>query len=157
MLHTLHPAVVHFPVALLLCAVLAEGIWLWRKSELWRDMAFWLLLGGTLGAFAAALTGGWAEDSLSMSKTLHEAVEQHETVGYILVWLYACLLVWKILRRQAMQTAENRVFLGALLVASALLVYSGWLGGELVYEYGAGVKGVTIDLPLNQPNAPQAP
>jgi uncharacterized membrane protein len=157
MLHTLHPAVVHFPVALLLCALLAETVWLWRKAEFWRDMAFWLLLGGTLGAFVAALTGGWAEDSLTMSNTLHEAVEQHETVGYILVWLYACLLVWKILRRQAMQTAENRMFLGALLVASALLVYSGWLGGELVYEYGAGVKGVTIDLPLNKPNAPLAP
>jgi uncharacterized membrane protein len=92
-----------------------------------------------------------------MSNTLHEAVEQHETIGYILVWLYACLLVWKILRRQTMPVAENRIFLGALLVATVLLVYSGWLGGELVYEYGAGVKGVTIDLPQNNPTAPTAP
>jgi uncharacterized membrane protein len=157
MLHTLHPAIVHFPVALLLCALLAELVWLWRKADFWRDMAFWLLLGGTLGTGAAALTGGWAEDSLTMSNTLHEAVEQHETIGYILVWLYACLLVWKILRRQTMPAAENRIFLGALLVATVLLVYSGWLGGELVYEYGAGVKGVTIDLPQNNPTAPTAP
>jgi uncharacterized membrane protein len=125
-------------------------------------MAFWLLLGGTIGTFAAALTGGWAEESLTMSKTLHESVEQHETVGYILVWLYACLLVWKILRRHQMAASENRTFFGALLVATALLVYSGSLGGELVYEFGAGVKGVTIDLPLkdlplNKPNAPLAP
>lgn len=145
----LHPAVVHFPVALLSCALLAEAWWLWRKQEFWRDMAFWLLLGGTAGAFAAALTGGWAEESLYMSEALHEAVEQHETVGYLLAWLYASLLVWKLLRRQHMANNENRIFLGALLVATLLLVYSGWLGGQLVYEHGAGVKGITTEPPPN--------
>lgn len=149
MLSQLHPFAIHFPIALLLISLVAETLWIVRKQEFWRDMAFWLLLFGASGAFLAAITGGWAEDALQMSHELHEKVEQHETVGYIIAWLYAALLVWKILRRKAMSVTENRTFLGAMLVAAALLLYTGFLGGKLVYEYGAGVKGVTIDLPLD--------
>lgn len=144
MLSQLHPFAVHFPIALLLVSLVAEAIWLIRKQEFWRDMAFWLLLFGAAGSFLAAISGGWAEDALNMGHDLHEKVEQHETVGYIIAWLYAALLVWKILRRKAMGIPENRTFLGAMLVATALLLYSGFLGGKLVYEYGAGVQGVTI-------------
>jgi len=143
MLSQLHPFAIHFPIALLLVALATEVVWLWKKQEFWRDMAFWLLLFGTAGTFLAAITGGWAEDALNMGHELHEKVEQHETIGYILAWLYAALLVWKILRRKAMGASENRTFLGAMLVASILLLYSGFLGGKLVYEYGAGVKGIT--------------
>lgn len=146
MLSQLHPFAVHFPIALLLVTLVAEAVWLIKKQEFWRDMAFWLLLFGTAGSFLAAISGGWAEDALQMSHELHEKVEQHETVGYIIAWLYASLLVWKILRRKAMLTPENRTFLGALLVATALLLYSGFLGGKLVYEYGAGVKGVSVGI-----------
>lgn len=154
MLSQLHPFAVHFPIALLLVSLLAEVLWLVRKQEFWRDMAFWLLLFGAAGSFLAAISGGWAEDALNMSHELHEKVEQHETVGYIIAWLYAALLVWKILRRKVMAIPENRTFLGAMLVATALLMYSGFLGGKLVYEHGAGVKGVTIgteNSPSTQP------
>lgn len=154
MLSQLHPFAVHFPIALLLVSLLAEVLWLVRKQEFWRDMAFWLLLFGAAGSFLAAISGGWAEDALNMSHELHEKVEQHETVGYIIAWLYAALLVWKILRRKVMAIPENRTFLGAMLVATALLMYSGFLGGKLVYEHGAGVKGVTIEAensPSTQP------
>lgn len=154
MLSQLHPFAVHFPIALLLVSLVAEVLWLVRKQEFWRDMAFWLLLFGAAGSFLAAISGGWAEDALNMSHELHEKVEQHETVGYIIAWLYAALLVWKILRRKMMGTSENRTFLGAMLVATALLLYSGLLGGKLVYEHGAGVQGVTIgteNSPQTQP------
>lgn len=154
MLSQIHPFAVHFPIALLLVSLVAEVLWLYRKQEFWRDMAFWLLLFGVAGAFVAAITGGWAEDALNMSHELHEKVEQHETVGYIIAWLFAALLVWKILRRKAMALAENRMFFGALLVATVLLLVTGFLGGKLVYEYGAGVKGVTIEAEENTPTEP---
>jgi len=154
MLSQLHPFAVHFPIALLLVSLVAEAIWLTKKQEFWRDMAFWLLLFGTAGAFLAAITGGWAEDALQMNQELHEKVEQHETVGYIIAWLYASLLVWKILRRKAMLTPENRTFMGAMLVATVLLFYSGFLGGKLVYEYGAGVQGVSIGIENSEQTQP---
>lgn len=154
MLSQLHPFAVHFPIALLLVSLVAEAIWLTKKQEFWRDMAFWLLLFGTAGAFLAAITGGWAEDALQMNQELHEKVEQHETVGYIIAWLYASLLVWKILRRKAMLTPENRTFMGAILVATVLLFYSGFLGGKLVYEYGAGVQGVSIGIENSEQTQP---
>ncbi|MFN3530443.1 MAG: DUF2231 domain-containing protein [Bacteroidia bacterium] len=144
MLSQLHPALVHFPLALLLCAVPAEIYGLWRKGAFWQKAAFWLLFAGTIGAFLAALSGGWAEDALQISKEIHEKVEQHETTGYILAWLYAALLVWKFLRSKQMGRAEQAVFAGAMLAAAMLLIYTGYLGGELVYSYGAGVKGLTV-------------
>jgi uncharacterized membrane protein len=46
------------------------------------------------------------------------------------------------------------MFFGALLVATVLLLVTGFLGGKLVYEYGAGVKGVTIEAEENTPTEP---
>jgi uncharacterized membrane protein len=139
MLAKLHPLAVHFPIALLLTALAAEWVWLWRKLPLWRDMAFWLLLLGTAGSFIAAITGGWAEDAAQVSNEVHEIIERHETVGYIMAWVYAVLLVWKLLRRQYMQHTENAAFAGALSLAAGLLIFTAYLGGTLVYDHAVGV------------------
>jgi len=140
----LHPFFTHFPIALLVVGLLFEIIGLLRKQPLFGEMSFWMLLGGAAGAALAVITGGWEEDKLKMSDALHEAVEQHETVGFLFAWLAAALFVWKLLRRAHMKANETRVFIGAYAVTVILMLYGGWLGGKLVYEYGAGVKGVTI-------------
>ncbi len=140
----LHPFFTHFPIALLVVGLAFEVIGLLRKQSLFGEMSFWMLLGGAAGAVLAVVTGGWEEDKLTMSENLHEAVEQHETIGFVVAWIIAALFVWKLLRRAYMKENETRVFVGAYTVAVLLMLYGGWLGGKLVYDFGAGVKGVTI-------------
>lgn len=140
MLSGLHPIAVHFPIALLLTALLAQGVWLWKRKPVFAEMGFWLLLLGAAAAAIAALTGGWAEDAASVSTEVGDAIAGHETTAYITVWIYAVLAVWQILRKAKMEMAEHRMYFGAMLVASAILIYTGYQGGVLVYDYGVGVN-----------------
>ena len=135
-----HPFFTHFPIALLIVGIAFELLWLLQKQELFREMSFWMLLGGAAGAGLAVISGGWEEDRLQLSTTAHAAVESHETVGYITVWLIATLFVWKLLRRNTMSASENKVFIGAYSVAVIVMLYGGWLGGKLVYNHGVGVN-----------------
>ena len=60
-MESLHPLVVHFPIALLLSAVGLELLALLLKRPALHRISLWNLCLGTLGAAAAVLTGLRAE------------------------------------------------------------------------------------------------
>lgn len=53
----IHPALVHFPIALLALSVLADIVGAWMKEPAARTMGFWSLVGATVGANAAVMAG----------------------------------------------------------------------------------------------------
>ena len=56
--HPVHPMFIPFPIALWVFSLVADVIYLWRGNPIWRDyVAFYTLLGGTLGAVVAAVPG----------------------------------------------------------------------------------------------------
>src|SRR5919112_5813013 len=56
--HPVHPMLIPFPIALWIFSLVADLIYLWRDNPVWRDwIAFYALLGGILGAAAAAVPG----------------------------------------------------------------------------------------------------
>lgn len=59
-----HPAMVHFPVALVFAAALFAVISLFGKKELFKEVAFWTLLLAVIGATGAVLTGLMEEQNL---------------------------------------------------------------------------------------------
>jgi uncharacterized membrane protein len=132
--HPIHPAVVHFPLGLLLSATLAD---LAGLSGIWSDPRFAALLmaAGLLGGLAAMAAGLYDFARLDEGIVPH-ALRHMAAVGT--AWLgYAAALY---LRRDALiGAAETPAASVAFSVASAaLLGLGGWLGGELVYRYGAG-------------------
>ena len=61
--HPIHPMLIPFPIGLLVFSLIADLIYLWRGNPVWKDyVAFYTLLGGILGAAAAAIPGliDWA-------------------------------------------------------------------------------------------------
>src|SRR6478672_2514605 len=61
--HPIHPMLIPFPIGLLVFSFIADLIYLWRGNLVWRDyIAFYTLLGGIIGAAAAAIPGliDWA-------------------------------------------------------------------------------------------------
>ena len=54
-----HPAVAHFPIALLMVAALIEGVRMFRKAKVPSDAGFACLVIGAVGAVVAAVLG-WA-------------------------------------------------------------------------------------------------
>jgi uncharacterized membrane protein len=118
----LHPLVVHFPLACLLLAVLAEALVVIR-GERWRPVTAFLVLVGTAGAIAAVITGS----QLAQEETL--AIERHELLGWITT-------VGAVTSSGLLLLAKRWPLRLALVVTALLAGITGHLGGALVY--GAG-------------------
>ncbi|MCC6455488.1 MAG: DUF2231 domain-containing protein [Caldilineaceae bacterium] len=147
---TLHPATVHFPIALLLVGSLAGLLYLWWKQrpEL-RILTWWLLMLGWIGAGVAALTGLLAQGNLPPQAPYTPVLNGHISSGLALIVVYAALFyrVWLHRnRRSATDPADLLDVPGArlwlsllLLLGMALVALGGWLGGQLVYTWGVNV------------------
>jgi uncharacterized membrane protein len=134
--HPLHPAAVHFPIALLLSATAAD---LARLAGLTGDVhVAALLMAGGLVMGLLAMAAGMVDFARLDSAVVPHALRHMAAVGT--AWLgYAVALY---LRRDTLNGGSG---LGsasvALSIASALvLALGGWLGGRLVYTFGAGVS-----------------
>ena len=134
--HPLHPAVVHFPIALLLSATAAD---LARLAGLTGDVhVAALLMAGGLVMGLLAMAAGMVDFARLDSAVVPHALRHMAAVGT--AWLgYAVALY---LRRDTLNGGSG---LGsasvALSIASGLLLaLGGWLGGRLVYTFGAGVS-----------------
>ncbi len=122
-----HPLIVHFPVALLIAALLAEGIaLLFRRPGLHATARFCLAL-GTLGALSASLTGWLWADAGGQSAALHR------WLGVATTAFAAATCLLSVMSLRADTRAARIAYRLALFATIALLVYTGNTGGTLVY------------------------
>jgi uncharacterized membrane protein len=134
----IHPALVHFPIALMIFAFVADLIAHFRPSPSWRIVGLVALSGAVVGGAGAVAAGYYDMGRASLGET-HEYVHLHMTVGWILLGFILGLTLW---RWQISRQSEPRI--GLLYVIAALLtlgitLFQGWYGGELVFSQGAGV------------------
>ena len=135
----LHPLVVHFPVALLLMAVLLELIaLLWKQPEFSRA-AWWNQIAGTLGLAFAVASGLFAESTVHMADDASELFERHELIAFVAATLFVTLLLWRIGSRGA-PPRQRWIFLLLLAAGAVLLLTGAYYGGEMVFRYGVGVR-----------------
>ena len=84
-MHPIHPMIVHFPIALLIVAVMFELLAMrWRTSGL-RDASLYTLVAGVVGAGLAIITGKMAEEGMEESGIPDALLDIHEGLGYA-VW-----------------------------------------------------------------------
>jgi uncharacterized membrane protein len=143
--HPLHPALVHFPLALLLTATLAD---LAGLAGVWSDPQFAArLMAAGLAAGLLAMIAGML-DLRRLDEPLMDRAMRH--VGAVAVgWLGYGVALY--LRRDSLagEAAVPAASHALSLLGACALVFGGWLGGELVYRYGAG--RVTGERPANRP------
>lgn len=133
--HPIHPMLVVFPIGLWIFSLVCDLVFLFGSANpLWRDMAFYTMAGGWIGALAAAVPG--LIDYFSMSPGAAKRIATtHMTLNLVVVTLYAINL-W--IRWSGNGAGGWPVGLSVLAVL--LLAAAGWLGGELVYVHGMGVE-----------------
>ncbi len=139
----LHPAAVHFPIALLALGAAAAGLRLRRGAPDWLSKAeSWLLWLGTLSAWAALGLGLLAEETAPHVPLAWEVLAEHEELAW---WTCGVLSALSGLRFYAGRTGRDsgkfrtaQILLWAL--GLGLLVATGMHGAELVYGFGVGVK-----------------
>lgn len=133
--HPIHPMLIPFPIGLwifsLLCDVVYAMGW---GGAVWNDMAFYTMVGGIIGALAAAVPGYIDYRSLTDPQTTTIG-RWHMLVNLSIVVLFAINLS---LRMWSEPGAVLPVLLS--LVGIAMLGVAGWLGGELVYVHRVAVE-----------------
>ena len=145
-LPNVHPLVIHFPIALLVLAVLVDvvGLFLRRFMEV-QYAAVGLYVVGTIGTVAAYLTGQQAAEMVDVPAQAMSALASHEdwafyTLIFFLVYSGARLTVTVLRPRPSIPIHAVLVLVGA--VGLWPLMESGNRGGELVFTHGVGVQAV---------------
>jgi uncharacterized membrane protein len=132
----LHPAVVHFPIALAVVGAVAEVVYLILRRPWVKWFGPILITLALAGSGAAYFSGQSVEDKAVDQGVPQVAVQKHETSC---VWALAALGLATLLAWAVRPTGKG-IWLSALiaLAAAGLTLYTGYLGGELVYIHGAG-------------------
>lgn len=133
--HPIHPILVAFPIGLWIFSLVCDLIFLLGWGGLvWKDVAYYTIAGGIVGALLAAVPG--LVDLLSISDPKVKRIGVwHMSINLLAVGLFA---VNFFLRGGATPEAKLPLTLSAIGVV--LIGISGWLGGEMVYVHGVAVE-----------------
>lgn len=153
----LHPATVHFPIALLLAASATGLLYIfWRPRADLRIVTWWGVIAGWLAAVAALFSGVFAQRNLPPDAPFRSVLNWHISAGVATLIVYGVVLYLRWLhqseraRQQREKSGRNyadilddpqrRSVIVLLLIAGAVCVLlSGWNGGQLVYVWGVNV------------------
>ncbi len=135
----LHPAFVHFPIALLPVTLFLYGAGLlFKKPSLLLSGR--VCLGLTLVAVVvAAVTGLIAQNTVPHNEMIHHMMDTHRVTGLILLGITAVLLVWSFWHAEQRPKGAAG-FLLVLAFGCYVALQNGDLGSRMVYQEGAGVK-----------------
>ncbi len=145
----LHPAVVHFPIVLIVLGAALSGVAVfWRKGYIPAFAAALLTL-GALGAWAATQTGesdgGLVENTAAPVESLLEAHENWAKRTLTAATIAAVVAIGAAALFRFPRAARVVAVAAALAagVASWTVYETGHRGGALVYRHGAGVNIVS--------------
>ena len=127
-----HPAVVHFPIALLMAAFLAELIAMLSGSQRYASAGRYCLV---LGALSAILAGalGWFWEGFKWTDGDWVLMTQHRWAGTFTALLSIVLLILCPMSARPDAKGSKRLYRVTLLVTVALVALTGFLGGVLVW------------------------
>lgn len=136
--HPIHPMLVVFPIGLWGAAVVFDIVHAFTGNPLWRSLAFWNILGGIVGALAAAVPG--LIDYRGMQGRARRIANWHMALNFGITALFAVNLLLRTEWGTRFISADSWIPLGLSVVGNAVLGVSGWLGGEMVYVERVGVE-----------------
>jgi len=133
----LHPAIVHFPIALFVSALGFEIVGIILKKENFHRTSMYLYILATLIAPLAVWTG-WTE--VQEHNFRHPVLDIHSTFAFFVMWFSFMSLpvLWAIGRRSV--KSFRLIFFACLLVIVGSVAITAYNGGRMVYEYGIGIK-----------------
>ncbi len=144
----LHPKLVQFPLVLLLMGLLFDlGGLLGRSRQAhWAGKRLTAL--GTMGLLFAFICGIYAEIWAGRAGVPQDPIEYHELMANLASWGFVILMAWRLFLRTDPDDGHRRA-VGAYLAIGfgwyLLLAVTAYLGGQLVFQYGAAVQGASAN------------
>jgi uncharacterized membrane protein len=132
--------IIPFPIALWVFSLIADVIYMWRGNAVWRDwIAFYALLGGIIGAVAAAVFG--IVDWLAIKdREVKKVADWHARLNVIALLIFAADFYLRTTNGARMVDGSLTIPVALSVVGVILISISGWLGGELVFRHGVAVN-----------------
>lgn len=126
-----HPLVVHFPIALILTAALAEALSIWTKRPFFEQAARFAIILGALGALAAAPLGWMAAGAANYLGELTRVLLLHRWIGVSAAGVSVIAAALALCTGSKPRlTSAYRI---ALLVSAVLVGLAGHFGATLIY------------------------
>lgn len=134
-LQEVHPALVHFPLALLPLSIGADLLGRLTGSDALSDIGRRTMPLATASGLVAGVFGLMAQTEVNAEGKALEMLQTHRTLNLGLVGLAAAMSVYR-----ARTEKPGLGYLLAGLAGLAVLNYSAYLGGSMVYHEGVGVE-----------------
>jgi uncharacterized membrane protein len=134
--HPLHPLLVPLPIGFLVGALIADIAFVSTADAFWARGAFWLLVAGVVTGLIAGLAG--IVELLGVRRARAMTTAWIHGLGNVLALVIAFVNI--VLRWNDPAAPVNSTGLVLSLVVVAILLVTGWLGGELAYRHGVGVS-----------------
>ena len=136
--HPIHPMLVVFPIGLWVTALVFDVVHAFTGNSLWRTLAFWNLVGGIMGALAAAVPG--LIDYTEMKGRARRIANWHMALNLGVTALFVINVLLRTTWGSRFIDGHSWIPLGLSVIGNAVLAVSGWLGGEMVYVERVGVE-----------------
>ena len=137
----LHPLLVHFPIVLLLLALLAQGMVLFFKdNKTFKWISFFFIATGCLSAYIAMQNG--THISGDADEKAFAIFDTHFLFARITLW---SALIISVVRFIVIKWYPKRwmefVLLGLFTITAITVSITAHHGAQLVYIYGVGPQG----------------
>jgi uncharacterized membrane protein len=150
----LHALLNDLPIALLVTAVFFDLVALGTRRASIRQLGFWTMVIGVLGAVVTVLSGLQAEEHISHGEAVHRVMETHEQLGLITLGVFAVVALWRIVRESRMGGAERSMVTVLSIAGVGLIVATGLYGGRLVFDHAAGIPTRVLEAELYERTRP---
>lgn len=133
---TIHPIVVHFVIAMVLFAVLCDGIGYISKNARLYEVSWWNMVFATISIFVAVIFGqveaGLAMPYASAARDLN----LHTLIGWGLSGLLAAITGWRYIIRLRQPDVLPIPYMGINAILTGIILFQIYLGDKLVWVYG---------------------
>ena len=133
--HPIHPILITLPIGLFVGTLLCDLLYWWTANAAFATAAIWLLGAGLVAAALAAVAGLIDFIGDARIRALGDAW-QHAIGNVIMVLVQLFSFYW---RYRYGTAAVVPIGLILSLVAVAIMVFTGWKGGELVFRHRVAV------------------
>lgn len=134
-LQELHPSLVHFPIALFPVAIGADLLGRLTGSEKLRELGRMTMPLAAIGGAVAGVAGLIAQEEVRAEGRAGDMLTTHRNLNLALVAAATGMAAYR-----ARTERPSAGYLALGLAGWALMNYTAYLGGHMVYEHGVGVE-----------------
>jgi uncharacterized membrane protein len=132
--HPLHPLLVTLPVGFLVGVLLTDIAWYATADAFWARASAWLIGAGLVTGALAAIAG--FVDFLGSERIRSLTFVWYHFIGNAIALVLAAISLYMRSTGDLAAVTGPQFVLSILVVA--ILLVTGWLGGELVFRHGVG-------------------